>query len=323
MNTVSHNQTSCLCTTVQKQQTSEVTLASCKRSNMLQYFKVIILLVISPQCLSSSQCNDKYIDYAGLLQSDSCQDILTKFPDTPSGYYSLKNSKEKVYCDMERLHCGSKGWTRVAHVDMSSHKQSCPGNWTLINNPIRSCGSIPEAGCASAVFSTHGISYSQVCGRVRGYQKGIPEAFGPFNNARRFVSGVVLDGVLISHGDRMKKHIWAYVTGRKRNITQARYIYCPCADYRFNGVVPSFIGNDYYCDSGSDNDPSRQTFHTDVLWEGKGCSSTNFCCSNSGMPWFCKTLKEPTVDNIEVRNCHNSPSDDEDTAISLIELYIR
>ena len=121
----------------------------------------------------------------------------------------------------------------------------------------------------------------------------------------------------------MKKHIWAYVTGHKRNITGINNIYCPCADHRFNGIVPSFIGNDYYCDSGSDDHPSPTTFYTDVLWEGKGCPPTNFCCSNSGMPWFCKTLKEPTVDNIEVRNCHNSPSDDEDTAISLIELYIR
>ena len=286
-------------------------------------FELIILLGISLQCISS-QCSDKYTDYTGLMQFDSCQDILTKFPDTPSGYYTLNNSKEKVYCDMERVHCGSKGWTRVAHVDMSSHEQSCPGSWTLINNPIRTCGSIPEAGCASAVFSTHGISYSQVCGRVRGYQKGFPEAFGPFNNDQSFVSaGVVLDGIMISHGGRMKKHIWAYVTGHKRNITGTNNKYCPCADHRFNGIVPSFLGNDYYCDSGSDDRPSPTTFYTDVLWEGKGCPPTNFCCSNSGMPWFCKTLKEPTVDNIEVRNCHNSPSDDEDTAISLIELYIR
>ena len=286
-------------------------------------FNIIILLIISLQCLSS-QCNEKYTDYAGLMQFNSCQDILTKHPDTPSGYYTLKNSKQKVYCDMERVHCGSKGWTRVAHVDMSSLNQSCPGNWTLISNPIRTCGSIPEAGCASAVFSTHGISYSQVCGRVTGYQKGTPEGFGPFNNDRSLVSvGVVLDGILISHGDWMKKHIWAYVNGEHRITRNPSNIYCPCADYRFNGIIPSFIGNDYYCDSGSDNRPSKETFYTDVLWEGKGCPPTNFCCSNSGMPWFCKTLQQPTVDDIEVRNCHNSPSSNEDTAVSLIELYIR
>ena len=146
---------------------------------------------------------------------------------------------------------------------MSSYKQSCPGNWTLINNPIRTCGSTPEAGCASAVFSTHGISYSQVCGRVRGYQKGTTEAFYPFSNLAS--TGVVLDGILISHGDRPKRHIWAYVTGIKRNTLGVNTRYCPCADHRFSGDVPSFIGNDYYCDSGSDNHPSTETFYTDVL----------------------------------------------------------
>ena len=284
---------------------------------------VIILLTISLQCLSC-QCNDKYTDYTDLMQFSSCQDILTKFPDTPSGYYSLKNSKEKVYCDMERVHCGSKGWTRVAHVDMSSHKQSCPGNWTLINNPIRTCGSTPEAGCASAVFSTHGISYSQVCGRITGYQRGHTDGFGPYIYAGNTLLDNVLDGIMISHG-AMNQHIWAYVTGRQRIPTDDSIAYCPCIGRWFTGVVPSFIGNDYYCDSGTDSPPSvpDNTFYTDPLWEGKGCSSTNFCCSNSGMPWFCKTLPVPTADDIEIRNCVNSPSSTEDTPVSLIELYVR
>ena len=256
------------------------------------------------------------------MQFNSCQDILTKFPDTPSGYYRLKNSKEKVYCDMERVHCGSKGWARVAHVDMSSHTQSCPGNWTLISSPIRTCGSTPQAGCASAVFSTHGISYSQVCGRVRGYQKGTPDGFGPHSHPHNLVPENVLDGILISYGE-MKKHIWAYVNGLQRIPPKNDFRYCPCVGHKFNGIVPSFIGNDYYCDSASDDLPTPTTFYTHPLWEGKGCPPTNFCCSKSGMPWFCKTLPEPMVDDIEVRNCHNSPSTDEDTAVSLIELYIR
>ena len=286
-------------------------------------FEVIILLTISFHCVSC-QWNNKYTDLTSLMKFDSCQEILARFPDTPSGYYTLKTSEKKVYCDMERVHCGSKGWTRVAYVDTSSDNQHCPGNFTLISDPIRTCGSIPEAGCASAVFSTHGMSYSQVCGRVGGYQKGTTEAFGPFNVDRSFVAaGVVLDGILISHGDRIKKHIWAYATGQRRIPVNADSRYCPCADHRFSGVIPSFIGNDYYCDSGSDNHPSAEKFYTDSLWEGKQCPPTNFCCSNSGMPWFCKTLPQPTSDDIEVRNCHNSPSTDEDTAVSLIELYIR
>ena len=100
----------------------------------------------------------------------------------------------------------------------------------------------------------------------------------------------------------------------------AREIVHACADF---SVIPSFIVNDNYCDSGSDNYPSAETFYTDSMWKINGYP---LCCSNSEMLWICKTLPEPTVDNIKVQllvcNCHNSPSTDEDTAVSPIELYI-
>ena len=222
---------------------------------------------------------------------------------------------------MDNERCGSKGWTRIALVDMSDHSQSCPGNLTLIE-PIRTCGGLPTRGCASAKFSTHGMSYSKVCGRLRGYQVGTTGAFGPYVNDP--TSGVIIDGVLISHGKR-QKHIWAYATGYER--VPISYIppnnrYCPCTDYRYNGVIPSFIGNDYYCDSGVNNYPEVKKFYTTPLWTGEGCTPPNFCCSHSGMPWFCKTLPVPTTDYIEIRNCHNNVASNEDTALELIELYI-
>ena len=82
---------------------------------------------------------------------------------------------------MENERCSSKGWTRVAHVNMSNTK-SCPGNLRFIASPIQTCPGSTTEGCASANFSTHGISYSQVCGRLRGYQVGTPGAFGPYAN---------------------------------------------------------------------------------------------------------------------------------------------
>ena len=114
---------------------------------------------------------------------------------------------------------------------------------------------MPTAGCASANFSTHGISYSQVCGRLRGYQVGTPNAFGPYVNDRGNPD-LVIDGVLISHG-KTQKHIWAYATGHEKVSAGQNNIYCPCTDPRFSGVVPPFIGNDYYCDSGVDSNPNK------------------------------------------------------------------
>ena len=152
---------------------------------------------------------------------------------------------------MDTEHCGSKGWTRVAHVDMSNKlQQLCPGDLNLITSPIHSCGGLTTPGCASTKFSTHGISYSKVCGRVRGYQVGRPNGFSPYVNYQDNLD-LVLDGVLISHGIT-QKHIWAYATGFERKPLEAfnigsYNIFCPCADYRYNGTVPPFIGNDYYC----------------------------------------------------------------------------
>ena len=284
-----------------------------KMNNLLLLDLLLVLLVSS--CWSQ-QCNAVYKETD---RPSSCKEILDKYPATPSGDYNLKTSK--VYCDMDTERCGSKGWTRVAHVDMSNKLQSCPGDLKLITSPIRTCGGLTTPGCASANFSTHGISYSKVCGRLRGYQVGDVGAFGPYVNDQTNLN-LVIDGVLVSHG-HAQSHIWAYATGNHKKPSGEGNIYCPCADYRFNGVVPSFIGNDYYCDSGVDSNPQGGVFYTTPLWTGKGCTPPNFCCSHSGMPWFCKTLPVPTTDYIEIRNCHNSPSFGEDTAVELIELYIQ
>ena len=56
-----------------------------------------------------------------------------------------------------------------------------------------------------------------------------------------------------------------------------------------------------------ERDPKYRKFYITPLWTGKGCTPPNFCCSHSGMPWFCKTLPVPTTDYIEIHNCHNQP----------------
>ena len=147
---------------------------------------------------------------------------------------------------------------------MSNNAQPCPGDLTLISSPIRTCGGSTTGGCTcvSAKFSTHGMSYSQVCGRLRGYQVGSTDAFGPYVNDPA-KPDIVMEGVLISHG-KTQKHIWAYATGYQKTRTNINYNnnYCPCADYRYNGTVPSFIGNDYYCDSGVESNPVQGKFYT-------------------------------------------------------------
>ena len=157
---------------------------------------------------------------------------------------------------------------RVVDVDMSKRHHSCPGNFNLISTPIRTCGGLTTPGCASAKFPTHGISYNRVCGRLRGYQVGSIDGFGPYVNDQTNAD-LIMDGILISHGDGLK-HVWAYATGN---------VFCPCADYRFNGTIPAIIGNDYYCDSGVVSNSRKDVFYPTPLWTGQGCTSPSLCCS--------------------------------------------
>ena len=110
----------------------------------------------------------------------SCKEIKENWPDSPSGYYHIGGTKPSyVYCNMEEF-CGSnEGWTRVAYLDMSDLSEECPTGFRLFeSNGIRACGRpySSVASCQSVKFSSYGISYSQVCGKVVGYQHGSPDA---------------------------------------------------------------------------------------------------------------------------------------------------
>ena len=48
-------------------------------------------------------------------------------------------------------------------------------------NGVRACGRNYN-GCVSVTYPSHDISYSQVCGRVIGYQQGSPDAIASQSN---------------------------------------------------------------------------------------------------------------------------------------------
>ena len=121
-----------------------------------------------------------------------------------------------------------------------------------------------------------------MCGRLREYQVGTADGFGPYVNDLPNTD-LVIDGVLISHG-KTHRHIWAYATGYQRTVSSNSNVICPYADPRYDGMVPPLIGNDYYCDSEVESGPVEGQFYTTPLWIGEGCAPPNFCCSHSGMP---------------------------------------
>ena len=92
----------------------------------------------------------------------------------------LNNSVVPAFRGYGACGCGGLGWRRAAYLNMSNPTQTCPPAWELITTPRRSCARPSNANwqsCYSAMFPTQAVQYSQVCGRIIGYQIGEPVAF--------------------------------------------------------------------------------------------------------------------------------------------------
>ena len=165
------------------------------------------------------------------------------------------------------------------------------------------------------------LLYNRVCGQVIGYQFGHTDAFHPGQSDHPYV-----DGVSITHGSP-RQHVWTYAAAHDEALTNRyhqEYTACPCFNpsVPFTGVIPDFVGEDYYCETGSRNEAERRYYFDDPLWDGEGCEGENECCDRGG-PWFCKQLPQPTQDDIEMRVCTNSNNSDEDVVLEQIKLYIQ
>ena len=252
------------------------------------------------------------------LQSVSCKSIKAAHPCSPTGYYYLNGSI--VYCNMGEL-CGSGGgWTRLAYLDMSNSTQSCPSGFKLYQSGgVRACGR-PNDGCVSVTFPSNGITYSQVCGRVEGYQYYSTDAVDSTigTNQHNNINSYYVDGISITRGSS-RKHVWTLMAG----LHEAS---CPCSNGSTQNVQ-SFIGNDYFCESGNpatDGTYQETLYVSDPLWDGEGCGSfEGKCCSAPGLPWFNKVLHAATTDYLELRVCSDQDRGNEDIPVSFYEIYVK
>ena len=258
------------------------------------------------------------MSYAG----ESCEDIYNNNPETrdKNGYYRM-NNKQWTYCNMTAIAsnyftfscAGVLGhWRRIASFDISAG-DNCPAGWKKASHSdISFCRSLNDnSGCYLTSFSSE-ISYNRVCGRVKGYEKGSPDGFknGDIDD--------YVDGLSITHGNP-RQHIWTYAIGH----TESGSIRCPCTATPGTSP-PSFVGSNYYCESGADADNDENMYYlSDPLWDGKGCSSGNNCCSNSNLPWFQYELSEATQDDVDVRICRDEQFSNEGILIDILELYVQ
>ena len=213
----------------------------------------------------------------------------------------------------------SANWRRIAYFD-TTRGDYCPtGLRTVTNNSTdqTACGRNVTGGCTSLQFSPNG-NYTNVCGRVRGYQYYEPEAFGTGTNS---IDSYYLHGVSITHGSP-RTHLWSYVAGETERYSSTNNR-CPCA--RPNATdrsdVPSFVGEDFYCESGfSGSYAENRIAWEDPLWDGQGCfASGNQCCNRYG--WFHREIPA-TSEDIEVRWCADFHLDNEDVLTDQLEIWV-
>ena len=252
--------------------------------------------------------------------ADSCKEIYECNATAPSGTYWIRNSTGgtfQAYCLMETPNCGEirGGWMRAAYMNMREGAHSCPEGLTTYNpGSKRLCSSsLSSGGCTSVIYPVNGIPITKVCGRALGYQHRDTDAF---NSGTLTIDSAYTDGLSVTHGT-VRNHIWTFTAGQSKDHYYPEDN-CPCALTPGSGP-PSFVGDNYFCESGNFGPFETQWYLDDPLWDSQGCASGSSCCDRGG-PWFTRTLYQEVHDDIEVRWCKSGIG--EDIGVEVLEIYI-
>ena len=205
---------------------------------------------------------------------------------------------------------------RIAYLNMSDPSEQCPDGWREVQIPIRTCRRKLNTSINSVNYTSYGIPYSRVCGRIVAYQFGNPKGFGNMNPGE--IDEAYVDGISITFG-YPRYHIWTFAATK---ITDNHN--CPCI---MNGRgTPPFVGEDHFCEVGAQiNDVAF--LDDNPLWDGQGCVAFQACCRLNSPPTFCKQLAQPTTEDIEIRIMSNATDsnflEEEDTPVELIEIFVQ
>ena len=220
--------------------------------------------------------------------------------------------------------CGETGWTQVAYLNMDDPTHHCPHAWIKTSDSSHPACGRRASGCQSVNYTTGGIKYTRVCGRIIAYQFGRPEGFAASHIIGASIDTHYIDGISVTKG-YPRQHIWTFVAGKDQRSDNPQV--CPCSNpplYRDYIAIPNYIGNNYFCDSGVIQYPesTNAVLHTyNPIWDGEGCEAHTTCCNHNS--WFSTTVPSATCDDIEVRICANNVPQDEDTPIKLMEIYVK
>ena len=223
--------------------------------------------------------------------------------------------------------CGGPGWRRVVFLNMTDPSHVCPAGLNLTTFSKRTCGVVHSAHrtCSSTTFSVGGSQYSRVCGRALAYRWGRHFTFLGYHQRRHGIDGQYVDGLSLTHGaPGSRQHIWTFASGFMTESRNYPNWLCPC-DNNNSYPSPPFVGNDYFCESVTQNTWADVFYPNATLWDGQVCEGGGTCCQFNNPPWFTKNLANSTTEDIELRLClwfhgHRRWSN---IALEQLELYVQ
>ena len=115
-----------------------------------------------------------------------------------SGFYwlNVSDGPQQLYCYVNENRCCNESdgkWMRIAYLNMSDPSAQCPQDWREVESPIRTCRRENQTSINSVNYSSYGIPYSKVCGRIIAYPEfGTPEGFLGFSEQNQTTMGFQL-----------------------------------------------------------------------------------------------------------------------------------
>lgn len=307
---------------------------------------------ILPQILP---CNKKNIGLVKHCPGMSCQEVLTIHyalltsggnEDTLRGslgqfwIQARSGGSVKLNCSVVREVCGERigGWARIGALNMTDPGERCPPSLQEISAFGRSCqrtnhSSHSGAGCSSLYFPTQGFNFSEICGRIIGFQYGPTTAFKSYHDSLNrsvtvSINDVHVDGVSLTFGHH-RDHIWTLASARGLQYRDTSV--CPCTGGGTSSptnTVPPWVGTDYFCDTAANitwetiRGSPHIFFPGNKLWDGEDCWGNSTCCEFNSPPWFHRQFGGVGIlDYVELRLCGSNYLTG--TPVQLIEIFVK